>query len=376
MPPFKLFFTGDYLDEFGKVKVGDIGIETLSASGYIQTGFFTDQQPKPGDEKYWDNLYSLEITPEQVAQANGIVIFRPWVKSSTFANGGHNLVVFARAGAGYDKIDLDACTANDVAVFNAPDTLTHSTASAALTLLLALAKKLPQQERLVRSGRWDRQAEFFGDDLIGKTLGIVGLGKTGSELARLVAPFQMHLLAYSPHADPLHAESLGVELVDLNSLLRASDFVSLHCRLEDRTRGMLGLRELKLLKSTAYLINVGRGELVHEDVLVQALRERWIAGAGLDVFQTEPLPLSSPLLDLDNVILTPHWLPSTQRAARATRDVITSNVMRVAQGVVPQNVINPEVLSRPQFRTKLARFRENQFLSQPAMASGKPEGTE
>ena len=376
MPPFKLFFTGDYLDEVGNVKVGDIGIETLSASGCIETGFLTDQQPKPGDEKYWDNLYSLVITPDQVAHANGIVIFRPWVKSSTFAEGAESLVVFARAGAGYDKIDLDACTANDVVVFNAPDTLTHSTASAALSLLLALAKKLPQQERLVRAGRWDRQAEFMGDDLIGKTLGIIGLGKAGSELARLVAPFQMHLLAYSPSADPLHAESLGVDLVDLDSLLRASDFVSLHCRLEDRTRGMLGLREFKLLKSTSYLINVGRGELVHEDVMVQALRERRIAGAGLDVFETEPLPLSSPLLELDNVILTPHWLPSTQRAARATRDVIIRNVMRVAQGAVPHNVVNPEVLSRPGFRSKLARFRGNQFRSQPAMANSQPRGTQ
>jgi phosphoglycerate dehydrogenase-like enzyme len=376
MPTFKLFFTGDYLDESGNVKVGDIGIETLSASGYIQTGFLTDQQPKPGDDKYWENLYSIKITPEHIAQANGIVIFRPWVKSSTFAKGAENLVVFGRAGAGYDKIDLDACTANDVAVFNAPDTLTHSTASAALTLLLALAKKLPQQEKLVRTGRWDRQAEFFGDDLTGKTLGIIGLGKTGSELARLVAPFQMRLLAFSPSADPLHAESLGVELVDLNSLLRASDFVSLHCRLETRTRGMLGLREFELLKSTAYLINVGRGELVHEEVMVQALRERKIAGAGLDVFETEPLPLSSPLLELDNVILTPHWLPSTHRAARATRDVITRNIMRVAQGAVPQNVINPEVLSRPGFRSKLAQFRENEFRQKPATASSQPGGSQ
>jgi phosphoglycerate dehydrogenase-like enzyme len=165
-----------------------------------------------------------------------------------------------------------------------------------------------------------------------------------------------------------------VELVDLDSLLRASDFVSLHCRLEDRTRGMLGAREFKLLKPTAYLINVGRGELVHEEVMFQALRERRIAGAGLDVFETEPLPLRSPLLELDNVILTPHWLPSTQRAARATRDVITRNIMRVAQGIVPQNVINPDVLSRPGFRSKLARFRENQSRSKPAMVSSQPGG--
>lgn len=359
MPVFKVFFTGDYLDETGRVKVGDIGLEALAEPGYVETGFLEDQKPPPGDETYWDRLYSLQVEPDHVARANAIVIFRPWVKASTFAQGAENLVVFARAGAGYDKIDIAACTANDVAVFNAPDTLTHSTASAALTLMLALAKKLPQQQNLIRTGRWDLQPETFGDDLIGKTLGIIGLGKTGVELTRLVGPFHMHLLAYSPSADPVQAESLGVELVALDRLLRGSDFVSLHCRLENRTRGMLGTRELRLLKSTAYLINVARGELIHEEVLVQALRERWIAGAGLDVFETEPLPMSSPLLELDNVILTPHWLPSTHRAARATVDLITRNLLRVAEGLVPQNVVNPEVLTRPGFQAKLARFAPN-----------------
>jgi phosphoglycerate dehydrogenase-like enzyme len=360
MPPFKVFFTGDYLDESGAVKYGDIGLDALANSGCVETGFLLDQKPSPCDSTYLDRLYSLQITPEQVAQANGIVIFRPWVKASAFANGAENLVVLARAGAGYDKIDLAACTANDVVVFNAPDTLTHSTASAAFTLMLALAKKLPQQEDLVRTGRWDRQAEVLGDDLIGKTLGIVGLGKTGAELARLVAPFHMNLLAYSPSADPLQAEALGVRLVDLDGLLRTSDVVSLHCRLEDRTRGMLGERELGLLKASAYLVNVARGELIDDSALIRVLRERKIAGAGLDVFETEPLPVSSPLLELDNVILTPHWLPSTHRAARATRDLIVRNLLRVAQGLVPQYVINTEVVRQPGFRAKLARFAANQ----------------
>lgn len=360
MTVFKLFFTGDYLDETGAVKYGDIGLDTLASSGYVETGFLLDQKPAPGDSTYLDRLYSLEITPEHVTRANGIVIFRPWVKASAFANGAENLLVLARAGAGYDKIDIPACTANDVLLFNAPDTLTHSTASAAFTLMLALAKKLPQQERLVRTARWDRQAEFLGDDLVGKTLGIIGLGKTGMELARLVAPFHMNLVAYSPSVDPLQAEALGVDLVALDAVLRISDFVSLHCRLEDRTRGMLGARELGLLKPTAYLVNIARGELIDEGALIRVLREKRIAGAGLDVFETEPLPVTSPLLELDNVILTPHWLPSTHRAARATRDLIVQNVLRVARGLVPQNVVNPEVVRQPGFRAKLSRFAANQ----------------
>jgi phosphoglycerate dehydrogenase-like enzyme len=359
MSLFRVLFTGDYLDAAGNVSVGDIGLEALAAKG-IETGFLRDQQPRADDSTYWDRLYSLEIKAEHLAQANGIVIFRPWVKASTFANGAENFLLFARAGAGYDKIDLEACTRNNVVVFNAPDTLTHSTASAAFTLLLALAKKLSQQEELVRTGRWDRQPEFYGDDLIGKTLGIVGLGKTGIELARLVAPFHMRLLAYSPRADPMAAEALGIELLsDLHTLLRASDFVSLHCRLEERTRGMLGEKELRLMRPSAYLINVARGELIKTDALVQVLRERKIAGAGLDVFETEPLSLASPFLQLNNVILTPHWLPSTHRAARATRDAIVNNVLRVAEGRTPHNVLNAEVLTRPGFQAKLARFAED-----------------
>ncbi len=372
MPAFKLFFTGDYLDETGAVKYGDIGLDALEKSGFIEPGFLLDQKPIPGDSSYWDRLYSIEIKPEHVARANGIVIFRPWVKASAFVNGAENLVVLARAGAGYDKIDIAACTKNDVALFNAPDTLTHSTASAAFTMMMALAKKLWQQQDLVRRGTWDRQSEFLGDDLVGKTLGIIGLGKTGAELARLVAPFHMNLVAYSPNADPLQAEALGVRLIELDALLRTSDFVSLHCRLEDHTRGMLGARELRLLKPTAYLVNIARGELVDEDALVRLLREKKIAGAGLDVFETEPLPVSSPLLRLDNVILTPHWLPSTHRAARATRELITRNVLRVAQGIVPQNVVNPEVLRQPGFRAKLARFAINQQHSGAAHAKATP----
>ena len=128
MHPFKLYFTGDYLDVAGTVKYGDIGLAALKTSEFIKTGFFVDQKPAAGDATYLDRLYSLQITPENVASANGIVIFRPWVKASAFVNGAENLVVLGRAGAGYDKIDIKECTENDVVVFNAPDTLTHSTA--------------------------------------------------------------------------------------------------------------------------------------------------------------------------------------------------------------------------------------------------------
>jgi phosphoglycerate dehydrogenase-like enzyme len=225
--------------------------------------------------------------------------------------------------------------------------------------MLALAKRLPEQERLVRAGRWDRQAAVLGSEILGRTVGIVGLGHSGRELLRLLAPFAMRVLAYSPRADPALALAQGVRLVELDVLLAESDFVSLHCRLTAETRGLIGARQLALMKPSAFLINIGRGELVDQPALVAALRDRTIAGAGLDVFDVEPLPVDDPLVRLDNVILTPHWLASTTDVWAATGRAMAEGILRAARGEPPENIVNPEVLDRAEFVRKLARFREN-----------------
>ena len=360
MEPFQIDYTGDYLNLEGKLTVPSLEAEHFTGKPWIQYDFLRDQSPQAGETSYWDRLYSLEVQPHHLTRANAIVIFRPWVKASAFAKGAGSLVVIGRAGAGYDKIDLGACTDNDVVVFNCPDTLTHSTASSAFLFILALAKRLPGQERLVRTARWDLQPQTQGDDLPGKTLGIVGLGVTGRELARLMAPWKMNIIAYSPRADPAQAAELGVRLVStVEEVFRESDYVSLHCRLEPRTEGWIGERELRAMKPSAYFINVARGEIVQQHVLVRALRERWFAGAGLDVFEHEPLPAGDPLLTLDNVILTPHWLPATRDAARLTMTEISIGLIRVSQGLVPDNVLNKSVLDRPGFQAKLAKFSIN-----------------
>jgi phosphoglycerate dehydrogenase-like enzyme len=283
-------------------------------------------------------------------------VLRPRVKKSTFAAGAGNLFVIGRSGAGYDKIDLDACTENGVALFNAPLALNHSTASSALLFMLALAKRLFEQDRTTRQGRWDRQPDVLGSEIFGRTLGIIGLGHSGRELLRLSAPFAMRVIAFSPHADPDQALSLGVRLTSLEEVMGESDFVSLHCRLTDETRGMITAGQLALMKPSAYFINVGRGELVDQHALQEALRDRKIAGAGLDVFEVEPLPIDDPLIGLDNVILTPHWSASTSDVWQATGREMAQGMIRAASGQVPENVVNPEVLDRPLFREKLARF--------------------
>ena len=362
MTVFKLALTGDYLTEDGEVVSGELGTELIQSLSlpHIRHDFIRDQAPTRGDADYWNHIYSMEIKPEHIAQVHGVIICRPWVKAATFARGAENLVVIARAGAGYDKIDLPACTANDVVVYNVPDAITHGTASAAFLFMQVLSRRLPELERMVREYRWDLQSKTIGHQLGGHTLGIIGLGHSGMELARLVAPFRMRLIAYSPHASPEQAATVGVTLVpNLDTLLRESDFVSLHCRLTAQTRRMIGERELRLLKPTAYFINVARGEMVDQAALVRCLRAHAIAGAGLDVFEVEPLPKDDPLLTLDNVVLTPHWLTSNWEDGRLGNAQTVQGILRAAQGQVPENVINPEVLDRPGFRAKLARFAEN-----------------
>jgi phosphoglycerate dehydrogenase-like enzyme len=200
------------------------------------------------------------------------------------------------------------------------------------------------------------QAQVMGSEIEGRTLGIIGLGHSGRELVRLVAPFAMRVLAYSPHADPAQAAALGVHLTTLDDVLRQADLLSIHCRLTDATRRLLGAAQLALMKPTAYLVNVARGEVIDEAALVTALRERRIAGAGLDVFAVEPLPTGHPLLALDNVIVTPHWNASTTDVWQATGRAMAEGMLRVASGRIPDNVVNREVLQRPGFQAKLSRW--------------------
>ncbi len=359
MQLFRIALTGDFLNEQGQPAYGDLSLPLLDSQPYIRYHFLREQSPPSDDPSYWSRFYALEVTPDQIADVDGLIVLRPRVQRSAFTAGAQNLVVIGRSGAGYDKIDVNACTDNGVALFNVPNTLDHSTASSALLFMLALAKRLAEQERITRAGRWDRQAAVMGSELQGRTLGIVGLGNSGRELVRLVAPFGMRILAYSPHADAAQARALGVELTTLETVLREADFLSLHCRLTEATRGLIGAAQLALLKPTAYFINVARGGLVDQPALVEALRTRRIAGAGLDVFSVEPPPPDDPLLHLDNVLVTPHWVASTTDVWRATGRAMAEGMLRAACGQVPDNVVNRAVLDRPVFRAKLARFEAN-----------------
>ncbi|HEV3003537.1 MAG TPA: NAD(P)-dependent oxidoreductase [Pirellulales bacterium] len=352
---FRVALTGDFLDEAGRPAYGDLGLPLWTDAPHIRYHFLHDQAPRD-DAQYWRNLYSMQVEPRHIADIDGLIVLRPWVKRQAFAEGAGRLVVIGRSGAGYDKIDVAACTANDVALFNAPHGLHHATASSALLFMLALAKRLPEQERVARLGDWRLQPRIMGSELVGRTLGIVGFGNSGRELARLVAPFEMTLLACSPHADPAQAAELGVRLVPLDDLMCEADFVSLHSRLTPECRGMIGAKQLALMKPTAFFVNVARGELVDQAALVALLGQRRIAGAALDVFEHEPLPADDPLTSLDNVILTPHWIASSTDIWRATGRAMALGILRAARGEAPDNVVNRDVLARPTFLEKLRQF--------------------
>jgi len=228
-------------------------------------------------------------------------------------------------GTGTDNIDLAAAARHGVTVTNTPAVSAASIAEHALTLMLALARRIPQQDAAVREGSWPRGQ---GIELRGKTLGIVGLGAVGRRFAELGRGIGMRAIAWTLHPDP----SLGVELVDFEELLRSSDVVSIHLRLSERTKGMIGSREFGLMKETAILVNTARGPIVDEAALVAALETNRIRGAGLDVFSTEPLPAGQALTRLSNVVLTPHCAGITPEALEAGLQMAVDNVRRFLSG--------------------------------------------
>ena len=359
MRTFRLAISGDILNEHGVDAYGGLPLHLLDSASHVAYHFLRDQAPQPGDREYWRQFYSLEVSPGHLADLDGFVVLRPWIKRHALESACDRLFVIGRSGAGYDKVDVAACTECDVALYNAPLALNHPTASTALLFMLALAKRLFAQDKITRAGRWDLQADVLGEEILGRTLGIVGLGHSGRELVRLAAPFAMTVLAYSPHADPAEARSLGVELVGLDDLFRRADYVSVHARPRPENRQLIGKAQFALMKPTAFFVNIARGELVDEGALVEVLTSRQIAGAALDVFEHEPLPADHPLIGLDNVILTPHWSASTRDVWQATGQAMVAGMLRASRGEIPENVVNRDVLDRPRFQKKLARFAAN-----------------
>ena len=259
-----------------------------------------------------------------------------------------SIKVVSNFAVGYDNVDVDAATARSVAVCNTPGVLTQATAEFAFTLLVSAARRVVEAARYVEDGKWQTWAPrlLLGQDIAGATLGIVGFGRIGKELARMASGFSMRILANDSYEDPKAAEEFGVTYVSFDELLREADFVSLHVALTPETRQLISTREFALMKSTAVLINAARGPVVDTDALVTALRSGEIFAAGLDVTEPEPLPADHPLVSLPNCIVVPHIASATVTTRDAMAELAASNLIDVLHGKMPHVIVNPEVLSR------------------------------
>ena len=268
----------------------------------------------------------------------------------------HKLQVIGRAGVGVDNIDLEAATQKGIAVVNAPTGNTVAAAEHTIALMMALARNIPQANESLRRGEWKRSA-FMGIEVRNKVLGIIGLGKVGTEVARRAGGLQMQVHAYDPFVSPEQARLLGIELVGLDQIFRNSDFICLHTPLTEATRGLVNDEKIALMKPTARILNAARGELVDEAALFRAVEEGRIAGAALDVFSQEPLPKDNPLLKNSKIIVTPHLGASTEEAQAEVAKEVAEQVISVLQGQSARYTVNaPFVL--PESQAILAPYIE------------------
>jgi phosphoglycerate dehydrogenase-like enzyme len=297
-----------------------------------------------------------ELTPAHAAQYDALSVLNPRVTAATLSGRDRRVKIVARMGVGYDSIDVPTCTANGIILTNTPDGVRRPVATSILLLILALSHKILTKDRITRAGRWSETTMHMGDGLTGKTVGSLGMGNIGSELFRVLAPLEMVHLAHDPYAKAEDAARLGVRLTDKDTLLRESDFVCVNTPLTPETRHMVGDREFGLMKPTAYFINCARGPIVDEPALIRALQSGTIAGAGLDVFEEEPLPLDSPLIQLENVMLSPHTMAHTLELSIWMGEINTRQLLAAAHGREPESVVNKEVLGRAGFRAKLERW--------------------
>jgi D-3-phosphoglycerate dehydrogenase len=250
-------------------------------------------------------------------------------------------------GVGVDNIDLEAATRKGALVVNCPQYGSDTIAEHAFALILCLAKKLIQIDKVMRKKAWIWPSQkFLGIDLLGKTIGLIGFGRIGRAMARKAGGFGMKIIIYDPYIDPDLVKDFAARLVSLDTLLQTADVVSIHCILTPETENLIDAQKLQHMKQTSLLIDVSRGAIIDEKALAAALKQNRIAGAGLDVFAQEPLNSNHPFLDLENVILTPHLAWYTKEAYERLEKETLQRASEVLEGKIPRNIKNPEVLEK------------------------------
>lgn len=342
----RLVASGDYLHTMGRDAPRDLGFDAFDGGPF-------DLRLLPASPQ------TASVDPADLTGADGLVMLGQYLPEASIAPVADTLAFVARAGVGVDKIDRAALARHGVILFNVPDALTEGTAAGALALMLAASRHMVAMDRLTREGRWDERQFHRGREIYGKTLGVIGPGRIGAELIRLVALFRMECLAHSPRLTPERAARIGARSVPLAELLERSHFVAICAPLTEETHGMIGAGEIARLRADAVLVNVGRGPIVDQAALARALRDRRIAAAGLDVFETQPLPAGDPLAGLDNVVLSPHAICDTYELRRSVLTEIVRQIRVLLAGGKLAALVDADTWDNAKFRAKRARLLRN-----------------
>lgn len=297
------------------------------------------------------------LAPSVLAAYDALFVGAAKVGETALSGEAGRLRVIARNGVGYDALDLAALSRRGILVTNTPLAVRYPVATTAMAFLLALSLKLPQRIRMIREGRFAERGDTLGIGLPGRTLGIVGLGGIGMELVRQVQPHGMRILGADPFRKAADLDGTGVALVPLETLLAQSDFVVIACLLDASTFHLIDADRLALMKPTAFLINVARGAIVEEAALIAALEAGTIAGAGIDVFESEPIRADNPLLAMETVIPTPHSLCWTDSFMAEVGRTAIQSIVDVVEGRLPRHVVNPAALDTPRVRGWLRQER-------------------
>ncbi len=304
---------------------------------FFEVDLWTDEAPPPKD-----------VILERIRDKDALVSLLTDPIDEEVFDAAPKLRIVSQYAVGYDNIKVEEATKRGIYVTNTPGVLTETVADFTFALMLAVARRVVEADRYVREGKWKvgwHPLMMVGTDVYGATLGIVGLGRIGSAVARRAKGFNMRVIYYDVVRREDLERELGIEYVSLDRLLEESDYVSLHTPLTPQTYHLIGEEQLKKMKRTAFLINTARGKVVDQKALYKALKEGWIAGAGLDVFEQEPISPDDPLLELDNVVLAPHAASASYETRSRMAEMVADNLIAFLKGEVPPNLVNKDVVN-------------------------------
>ena len=290
-----------------------------------------------------DVTVDTSITPEELVNTihkyDGIIVRSRTKVTKEVINKADNLKIIARAGVGVDNIDLDAATEKGIMVVNSPESTSITVAEHTMGLLLSMARKLSIADKSVKEGKWEKK-KFMGVELRNKTLGVIGMGRIGSQVVNRCKAFEMDAIAYDPYLPEEVAKQMGVELTDLETVLKKADFITIQVPLTPETKHLISNKEFEIMKDTAFITNCARGGIIDEEALYDALKNDKIGGAALDVYEDEPPAEDSKLFELDNIVLTPHIAASTKEAQRDAAIIVADEIIDLFKGGTPKNVLN------------------------------------